>query len=194
MREKLRSELASKSGINKLMSRGRLSGPQSRNFAASAQRGIVRPSLPTAGILAKPELASIVRSQDGLDLSRNQVAGSSRVAFVGPATDGASRKKRSCKWSLSTDLINPHGSGKTTICTRRSRRGVLVCFASIYTVTTPLNRRPVLDDRIDYFGTLVKDYYNIEELGDPSAVTDVSGPFEIPTPVVSTECRETLWS
>ena len=28
-----------------------------------------------------------------------------------------------------------------------------------------------MDDRIDHFGDLVKAYYDIEELGDPSAVT-----------------------
>ncbi len=33
--------------------------------------------------------------------------------------------------------------------------------------------RPVLDDRIDHFGELVKDYYNVEELGDPATVTEV---------------------
>lgn len=31
----------------------------------------------------------------------------------------------------------------------------------------------VLDDRIDHFGELVKAYYDVEELGDPSAVTEV---------------------
>ncbi len=31
----------------------------------------------------------------------------------------------------------------------------------------------VLDDRIDHFGELVKSYYGVEELGDPSAVTEV---------------------
>ena len=30
-----------------------------------------------------------------------------------------------------------------------------------------------MDDRIDHFGELVKDYYNVEELGDPAAVTEV---------------------
>lgn len=35
----------------------------------------------------------------------------------------------------------------------------------------------VLDDRIDHFGELVKDYYNVEELGDPAAVTEVCSSF-----------------
>ncbi|KAI0754917.1 DNA polymerase alpha, subunit B [Daedaleopsis nitida] len=33
-------------------------------------------------------------------------------------------------------------------------------------------RSEVLDDRIDYFGDLVKAYYDVEELGDPAAVTE----------------------
>ena len=31
----------------------------------------------------------------------------------------------------------------------------------------------VLDERIDDFATLVKEFYNITELGDPSSVTEV---------------------
>ena len=41
--------------------------------------------------------------------------------------------------------------------------------------STPLI--PVLDDRIDHFGDLVKSYYGIEELGDPSAFTEVRTTF-----------------
>ena len=36
---------------------------------------------------------------------------------------------------------------------------------------------PVLDERIDHFGDLVKSYYGIEELGDPSAFTEVRTTF-----------------
>ena len=49
--------------------------------------------------------------------------------------------------------------------------GVLIFSLPLYNA---LNLPPVLDDRIDYFGELVKEYYNIEELGDPASVTDVS--------------------
>ena len=66
-------------------------------------------------------------------------------------------------------------SHKTVTCTRRSRSAAKV--SSSYTVVYGALHvaLPVLDDRIDHFGELVKDYYNVEELGDPSAVTEVCG-------------------
>ena len=38
---------------------------------------------------------------------------------------------------------------------------------------TDYDPSPVLDDRIDEFTELIRDEYNIEELGDPLSVTDV---------------------
>ena len=66
-------------------------------------------------------------------------------------------------------------SCKIITCTRRSRSAAKV--SSSYTVVYGALHvaLPVLDDRIDHFGELVKDYYNVEELGDPSAVTEVCG-------------------
>ncbi|OJT11537.1 DNA polymerase alpha subunit B [Trametes pubescens] len=112
--------------INKRFAKGKLSGPQSRNFA----RG--------GGTPVKP-----VRRQDGFDLPRFQeskfsVAGPSRVNYVGPSMDEGARKKRTYR----------------------------------YMYEKVSERSEVLDDRIDHFGELVKAYYDVEELGDPSAVTE----------------------
>ncbi|RDX53350.1 DNA polymerase alpha, subunit B [Lentinus brumalis] len=47
-----------------------------------------------------------------------------------------------------------------------------VSFVGPSTDDDALKTRTLLDDRIDHFGELVKSYYGVEELGDPSAVTE----------------------
>ncbi|TBU48523.1 DNA polymerase alpha, subunit B [Dichomitus squalens] len=122
----------------KKVARGLLSGTQSRNFAATVGRG-GRPNL--SGQASTP-VKSVVRAQDGFDLSRVEkrvpVPGPSRVAFVGPSQEEVARKKR----------------------------------AYHYMYEKVSERSEVLDDRIDHIGELIKDYYNVEELGDPAAVTE----------------------
>lgn len=78
--------------LTKRFAKGKLAGPQSRNFAKG---GVWGGGL--AGTPVKP-----VRRQDGFDLPRLQeskfsVAGPSRVNYVGPPMDEGARKKRTCK-------------------------------------------------------------------------------------------------
>ncbi|PIL22596.1 hypothetical protein GSI_15285 [Ganoderma sinense ZZ0214-1] len=129
-----------RSSVAKKFTRGSLSGPQSRGFAASANRA-GRSNL--GGPTTTP-VKPVVRAQDGFDLgSRSEKnfgsdGGSSRVTFLGPSADDAARRKGSYR----------------------------------YMYEKVSERSEVLDDRIDHFGELVKDYYNVEELGDPAAVTE----------------------
>ncbi|KAM5535085.1 hypothetical protein V8D89_011313 [Ganoderma adspersum] len=126
-----------KNTIAKKFTRGSLSGPQSRGFAASVNR---RPNV--VGPTATPA-KSAVRSQDGFDMGlrlekKPPEVGPSRVTVEGLPNDKASHQKRSYH----------------------------------YMYEKVSERSEVLDDRIDHFGELVKDYYNLEELGDPAAVTE----------------------
>ncbi len=85
--------------VAKKFTRGSLSGPQSRGFAASANR-TVRPNFggPT-GTPVKP----VVRAQDGFDIGsrlekKDPAAGPSRVTIVAPPADKAAHQRRSCEW------------------------------------------------------------------------------------------------
>ncbi|KAI0335848.1 DNA polymerase alpha, subunit B [Cubamyces sp. BRFM 1775] len=132
-----------KNAMTKKLMKGNLSGPQSRQFGMSPARGSRSAVGGGAGAASPGTPMKPMRRQDGFDLARMQdiktpVAGPSRVAFVGPATDEAAYKKRAYR----------------------------------YMYEKVSERSEVLDDRIDHFGELVKAYYDIEELGDPSAVTE----------------------
>jgi DNA polymerase alpha subunit B, OB domain len=62
---------------------------------------------------------------------------------------------------------------QTDICSKKFLQEVKVrsCRGSCYFIyDLPL---PVLDDRIDEFSELIREEYGIEELGDPSSVTEV---------------------
>ncbi|KAL7279908.1 hypothetical protein ACG7TL_006317 [Trametes sanguinea] len=125
----------------KKLTRGNLSGPQSRQFGMPQIRG-GRMGFGVVGSPARMPGTPVkqARPQDGFDLPRMQeskvpVAGPSRVTYVGPSLDQDARKKRAYR----------------------------------YMYEKVSERSEVLDDRIDHFGELVKAYYDIEELGDPSA-------------------------
>ncbi|KAI0770357.1 DNA polymerase alpha, subunit B [Fomes fomentarius] len=85
----------------------------------------------------------MVRPQDGFDLSRVE----EKVAPVA----GPSR----------VTFIGP-STGEE----ERKKRAYRYMYEKIS------ERSEVLDDRIDHFGELIKAYYDFEELGDPSAVTE----------------------
>jgi hypothetical protein len=74
---------------------------------------------------------------------------------------------------------------------RRRRRCDLVSFLTCYSFSFSNGipdrymyeklgeRSEILDDRIDEFAIIVKEYYNISEIGDPSALTDVCSSFHL---------------
>lgn len=111
--------------LTKRFAKGKLGGPQSRNFAKGGGLGGGLPGTPV-----KP-----VRRQDGFDLPRFQeskfsVAGPSRVNYVGPPMDESARKKRTCKCPcrlVSHTMRAPYAERSQTVtCTRKSRSAVKV--------------------------------------------------------------------
>ncbi|KAI0720520.1 DNA polymerase alpha, subunit B [Cerioporus squamosus] len=85
----------------------------------------------------------MVRPQDGFDMSRLE---EKVVPVAGPSR---------------VTFVGP----STDEDARKAR-----AYRYMYEKVT--ERSEVLDDRIDHFGELVKAYYGVEELGDPSAVTE----------------------
>ncbi|KAH9933127.1 DNA polymerase alpha, subunit B [Epithele typhae] len=150
VRKTIQRDLAKRAGVNKMLSsRGKLSGLQSRNFGgpptAAARGG--RPPFGTPGPIGTPVKGKmpipVARVQDGFDVARIE---EKRMPVAGPSR---------------VNFVGPAMDEKS-----RKRRSYH------YMYEKPLGRSEVLDDRIDYFGEQVKEYYNIAELGDPSAVTD----------------------
>ena len=83
--------------------RSKLSGQQSRRFAASAGKG----GRPILGSQTSTPVKPAARAQDGFDLSRVEekrtvVAGPSRVTFAALPQDESARKKRACEWFLAS--------------------------------------------------------------------------------------------
>ncbi|KAI8986107.1 DNA polymerase alpha, subunit B [Trametes punicea] len=132
-----------KASAPKRLTKGNLSGPQSRQFGIPQARG-ARLRQGEVGNSRMPGTPTKqARPQDGFGWSRIQdtkvpIAEPSRVTFVGPSVDEDALKRRAYR----------------------------------YMYEKVSDRSEVLDDRIDHFGELVKAFYTIEELGDPSAVTE----------------------
>ncbi|KAI0372220.1 DNA polymerase alpha, subunit B [Pilatotrama ljubarskyi] len=128
-----------KANVAKKFARGNLTGPQSRQFGMPQARGGGRPNL-GAGVGGPGTPAKQVRVQDGFDLPR---AEEWRAPVAGPSR---------------VTVVGP-----PTDESARKKRAYRYMYEKVS------ERSEVLDDRIDHFGELVKAYYDIEELGDPSA-------------------------
>ncbi|KAI1790115.1 DNA polymerase alpha, subunit B [Ganoderma leucocontextum] len=85
-----------------------------------------------------------VRPQDGFDTSRLE----KNVSIAGPSRSRVT-------------IVGP-----PTDEAARQKRSYHYMYEKVS------ERSELLDDRIDHFGELVKDYYNVEELGDPAAVAE----------------------
>ncbi|KAI0667572.1 DNA polymerase alpha subunit B [Trametes maxima] len=134
-----------RASVAKKLAAGNLKGLQSKQFGMSQARGGGRPGLSTgtsSGGLPATP-AKLARPQDGFNFARLK----ERDAPVA----GPSR----------ITFVGPPADEEA-----RKQRAYRYMYEKIS------ERSEVLDDRIDYFGELVKAYYDIEELGDPSAVTE----------------------
>ncbi|KAI0766425.1 DNA polymerase alpha, subunit B [Trametes elegans] len=135
-----------KATATKKFSSGNLSGLQSRQFGVPPGRGGGRPGL-NAGAGSRGGMpgtpAKQVRAQDGFDLPR---AEERKVPVAGPSR---------------VNFVGP-----PTDEDARKKRSYRYMYEKVS------ERSEVLDDRIDYIGDLVKSYYDVEKLGDPSAVTE----------------------
>ncbi|KAI0349482.1 DNA polymerase alpha, subunit B [Trametes cingulata] len=134
-----------KANVAKKFARGNLAGPQSRQFGMPQARGGGRPNLGAGmgGVGPGTPAKQQVRVQDGFDLPRME-------EWKGPVA-GPSR----------VNFVGPPTDEEA-----RKKRAYRYMYEKVS------ERSEVLDDRIDHFGELVKSYYDIEELGDPSAVTE----------------------
>ncbi|KAI0632173.1 DNA polymerase alpha, subunit B [Trametes polyzona] len=130
--------------ISKRFARGNLSGRQSRGFGRPSMGGAGRPVVAATRSGGLPGTpAKPVRRHDGFDLARMDAG---KYPIAGPSR---------------VTFVGP----PTDEAARKKR-------AYRYMYEKVSERSEVLDDRIDHIGELVKSYYDIEELGDPSAVTE----------------------
>ena len=136
VRAQILREVRKRTDVAKKFTRGSLSGPQSRGFAASSSRT----GRPNQGVPTATPVKPAVRPQDGFNMSsrveKKAVAtGPSRVEVVPPLSDETARQNSSCKcfFRLLSRTAGLGMSWKIVICTRRSRSAAKV--SSSYSLT-----------------------------------------------------------
>ncbi|RPD62451.1 DNA polymerase alpha, subunit B [Lentinus tigrinus ALCF2SS1-7] len=135
-----------KANAAKRLTRGNLMGRQSKTFGGTPVKGNVNVNgnNARAGLGTPGRMAmAMARPQDGFDMSKME----EKVAPVA----GPSR----------VAFVGPSADEEA-----QKKRAYRYMYEKVS------ERSEVLDDRIDHFGELVKAYYGLEDLGDPSAVTE----------------------
>ncbi|KAI0826859.1 DNA polymerase alpha subunit B [Trametes gibbosa] len=132
-----------KENLTKKLTRANLMGAQSRQYGMSRGRGQGVMGLTGGWSQRLPGmLGKPVRRQDGFDLPR----GDPQFPIAGPSR---------------VTFVGPLADQSS-----RKKRSYRYMYEKVS------ERSEVLDDRIDHFGDIIKAHYDVEELGDPSAVTE----------------------